>query len=61
MKKLRLLLALLAASLVCAALPAATLAEAQTAADTALARNDLTAYRGWIKFLRFEAETAVIR
>jgi hypothetical protein len=61
MKKLRLLLALLAASLVCAALPAATLAEAQTAADTALARNDLTAYRGWIKFLRFEAETAVAR
>ena len=44
MKKLRLLLALLAASLVCAGLPAATLAEAQTAADTALARADAAMY-----------------
>ena len=44
MKKLRLLLALLAASLVCAGLPAATLAEAQTAADTALATRHAEAW-----------------
>jgi len=38
------------------ALPAAL-----AAADSALARADLAAYRGWIKFLRFEAGTAVAR
>ena len=30
-------------------------------AEAALARADLADYRGWIKFLRFEAETAVAR
>jgi hypothetical protein len=29
--------------------------------DALLARADLAAYRGWLKFLRFEAETAVAR
>lgn len=37
-------------------LPAAIAAEEQ-----ALARPELAAYRGWLKFLRFEAETAVAR
>jgi hypothetical protein len=41
--------------------PAAGLADVQSRADAALARADLTAYRGWIKFLRFEAETAVTK
>ena len=30
-------------------------------ARTALARADLAAYRGWIRFLRYDAETAVAR
>ncbi len=37
------------------------LADVQARAETALARADLADYRGWIKFLRFEAETAVAR
>ena len=37
------------------------LAEVQRRADAALARTELTAYRGWIKFLRFEAEAAVAK
>ena len=41
--------------------PAVVLADVQAKADAALARADLTAYRGWIKFLRFEAETAVAK
>ena len=41
--------------------PDPLLAEARTAAEKALARPDLLAYRGWIKFLRYEAETAVAR
>lgn len=43
------------------AAPAGDLAAADTAAETALARAELADYRGWIKFLRFEAETAVSR
>ncbi|MBK8477424.1 MAG: hypothetical protein IPL39_14320 [Opitutaceae bacterium] len=42
--------------------PAApSLPAACAVADAALARADLAAYRGWIKFLRFEAETSVAR
>jgi hypothetical protein len=37
------------------------LAGAVARADSALARADLAACRGWIKFLRFEAETAAAR
>jgi len=37
------------------------LAAVQSHADLALARTDLADYRGWIKFLRYEAETAVAR
>jgi hypothetical protein len=37
------------------------LASAIHAEEAALARADLAAYRGWLKFLRFEAETAVAR
>ena len=44
-----------------AATPPAGLAAIQARADAALARADLTAYRGWIKFLRFEAETAAAK
>ena len=44
-----------------AAPPAIVLAEVQAKADAALARADLAAYRGWIKFLRFEAETAAAK
>jgi hypothetical protein len=39
----------------------AVFAEASARADAALARADLAPYRGWIKYLRFEAETAVGR
>ena len=39
----------------------AVFAEAGARADAALARADLAPYRGWIKYLRFEAETAVGR
>jgi hypothetical protein len=35
--------------------------EAASAAEVALAQPELAAYRGWLKFLRFEAETAVAR
>lgn len=58
-------------SLVCAALlgmpalaatnPPPDLAAATAAAETALARSDLADYRGWIKFLHYEAEFAVAR
>ena len=41
--------------------PEKLLNEARAGAEAALARPDLVAYRGWIKFLRFEAETAVAR
>jgi len=41
--------------------PAPALAAACARADAALARADLAAYRGWIKFLRFEAENAAAR
>src|SRR5437868_7646035 len=37
------------------------LADVQVRAEAALARADLAAYRGWIKFLRFEAETAAAK
>ncbi len=37
------------------------LSETSTAATGLLARPELAAYRGWIKFLRLEAETAVAR
>ncbi|MGD0259711.1 MAG: hypothetical protein ABSD29_07775 [Verrucomicrobiota bacterium] len=37
------------------------LGQTKRQADAALARADLSAYRGWIKFLRFEAENAVTR
>jgi hypothetical protein len=39
----------------------AVFAEASARAEAALARADLAPYRGWIKYLRFEAETAVGR
>ncbi len=35
--------------------------QARGQAEAALARADLADYRGWIKFLRFEAETAVAK
>jgi hypothetical protein len=38
--------------------PPVVLADVQAKAAAALARADLAAYRGWIKFLQFEAETA---
>ena len=38
-----------------------SLPAALTQADAALARPELAAYRGWIKFLRFEAETATAK
>ena len=41
--------------------PAAVFAEAGARADAALARADLAAYRGWIKYLRTDAGTAVMR
>jgi len=41
--------------------PAPFLSEVCGRAEAALARPDLAAYRGWIKFLRFEAETAAAR
>jgi hypothetical protein len=41
--------------------PAAFLATARGRAEAALARADFADYRGWIKFLRFEAETAAAR
>ncbi len=41
--------------------PASLLATAHTAADAVLARPDLAAYRGWIKFLRFEADFAAAK
>jgi hypothetical protein len=41
--------------------PAKFLAEASNRTDAALARADLTAYRGWLKFLRFEAVSAAKR
>jgi hypothetical protein len=40
---------------------APTLPAAVSTAEAALARPELAAYRGWLKFLRFEAETAVAR
>ncbi len=40
---------------------APSLAVATAAQESALARPELAAYRGWLKFLRFEAETAVGR
>jgi hypothetical protein len=40
---------------------AAVFAEAGARADAALARADLAAYRGWIKYLRTDAGTAVAR
>ncbi len=36
-------------------------AEACARADAALARTDLVPYRGWIKYLRYDADTAVAR
>jgi hypothetical protein len=41
-----------------AADPAKALADARFRAEAALVRTDLAAYRGWIKFLIFEADTA---
>jgi hypothetical protein len=41
--------------------PARFLVETRAQAEVALARADLAAYRGWIKFLRFETDTAVER
>jgi hypothetical protein len=41
--------------------PGEIFAEVRLKADAALARPDLTAYRGWIKFLRYEANTAAAR
>jgi predicted peptidase len=41
--------------------PAKALADARTRAEAALARADLAAYRGWIKFLRYEADAAASR
>ncbi len=38
-----------------------SLAAASAASASALARPELAAYRGWLKFLRFEAETAAAR
>jgi len=40
---------------------ALSLPAANAAVETTLARPELAAYRGWLKFLRFEAETAVAR
>lgn len=37
------------------------LADSAGRAEKLLARQELAAYRGWLKFLRFEAETAVAR
>ena len=44
-----------------ATLPPAAFAEAGARANAALARADLAAYRGWIKYLRTDAGTAVLR
>ncbi len=53
---------LIAADPVSTAAPApATFAEAGARADAALARADLAAYRGWIKYLRFDAATGIAR
>lgn len=41
--------------------PPVVLADVQARAEAALGRSDLAAYRGWIKFLRFEAETAAAK
>jgi hypothetical protein len=41
--------------------PAASLAAASGRVDKALARADLAAYRGWLKYLRFDAETVAQR
>jgi hypothetical protein len=41
--------------------PAGALNDVRTRAEAALDRTDLAAYRGWIKFLRFEADTAAAR
>ncbi|PTY08535.1 hypothetical protein DB347_02850 [Opitutaceae bacterium EW11] len=37
------------------------LASTKTRVEALLARNDLAAYRGWLRFLRYEAETAISR
>ncbi len=39
----------------------ANFAEASTRADAALARSDLAPYRGWIRYLRYDAGAAVAR
>lgn len=41
--------------------PPVSLADTLSKAETALARPDLAAYRGWIKFLRYEAETTAAK
>ncbi len=41
--------------------PAAFLADAGARTDAALARADLAAYRGWLKYLRLDAENAARR
>ncbi len=43
------------------AVPAVSLAQALGDADAALSRQDLAAYRGWLKFLKFEAASAAQR
>ncbi|MFT3829929.1 MAG: hypothetical protein QM691_09525 [Opitutaceae bacterium] len=63
MKHPLLLLSLVAALCASAqpAPPSAARALPSAADDAAIARPELAAYRGWLKFLRFEAETAVAR
>lgn len=58
---LRALLACLAAPLFAAPAVDSSLAAARTKSATALARADLADYRGWIKYLRLLADTAVAR
>lgn len=53
--------ALLAAPVLAAEAAPIGFAEVNAGAESALARGDLADYRGWIKFLRFEAETAISR
>ena len=61
MKLLRLLFALLLGGAALARAVAPDLPAARTASEAVLARAELADYRGWIKFLRFEAETAAAR
>ena len=61
MKLLRLLFALLLGGAALARAAAPDLPAVRTASEAVLARAELADYRGWIKFLRFEAETAAAR